>query len=635
MRLNRSHIAFVHDLVMAAASFGIALFLRLGERLATYPTEQLILGTVMFTVVAALVFWSMRMYRGVWRYASLNDLIGITKSASLVILIFLILMFQITRLSDLPRSLPFINWFVLMALLGGPRFLYRLAKDRRFDFTLERGDTKRIPVLLAGAEDGAEMFVRAMSRHDSNYRVVGILANSPGRVGRKIHGVDIQGTVGEAFSVIENLVAAGREPRRLIVTSDKIDGPIMANLLDVAEQHGMTLARLPALTEFKKNTGQEVEVRPVDVEDLLGRPQTPLDRPAMKELIAGRRVLITGAGGSIGSEMARQIADLGPDHLTLLDNSEYNLFTIDRQLAGRSAGIARHAVIADVRDRRRLSAIFTQARPELVFHAAALKHVPLVESNMFEGIATNVLGTVNVADAGKAAGAGVLVLISTDKAVNPTSIMGASKRIAESYCQALDLEHAGEPGTRFVTVRFGNVLGSTGSVVELFRDQLAHGHPLSVTHPDMTRYFMTTREAVELVLQASALGSRAGAGEGGILVLDMGQPVRIMDLAKQMIRLAGKEPGKDVKIEIIGPRPGEKLFEETLYGDETLLPTACQGILLAAPQASPLAQVSAGIEQLSKAIAAGDEKRLLEAIRAMVPEYHPPQYDAPKSSPTE
>ncbi|MDP6175333.1 MAG: polysaccharide biosynthesis protein, partial [Rhodospirillales bacterium] len=308
---------------------------------------------------------------------------------------------------------------------------------------------------------------------------------------------------------------------------------------------------------------------------------------------------------------------------------------IDRELAGRAAGMARDAVIADVRDRRRLSSVFGQARPELVFHAAALKHVPLVESNIFEGVATNVMGTVNVADAAKAAGAEVLVLISTDKAVNPTNVMGASKRIAESYCQALDLEHGDGPETRFVTVRFGNVLGSTGSVVELFRDQLAHGGPLSVTHPDMTRYFMTTHEAVELVLQASALGSGAKQGEGRIFVLDMGEPVRIMDLASQMIRLAGMEPGKDVQIEIVGPRPGEKLFEETLYGDETLLPTACKGILLAAPKANPLATVTAGIEALSDALAEDDQKRLMEIIRAMVPEYHPPKYDAPKSSAAE
>ncbi|MDP6173249.1 MAG: polysaccharide biosynthesis protein, partial [Rhodospirillales bacterium] len=225
MRLNRAYIAYCHDIIMAAASFGLALFLRLGDGLAAYPMDQLVMGTVMFTLVAAVVFWSMRMYRGIWRYASLNDLMGITKSASLVILIFLILMFQITRLDDLPRSLPFINWFVLIALLGGPRFLFRLAKDRHFEFTFEKDATEHIPVLLAGADDGAEMFIRAMARHDANYRVVGILSNSPGRVGRNLHGLEIEGTVDEAASIVEKLAASGQAPRRLIVTSDKIDGP--------------------------------------------------------------------------------------------------------------------------------------------------------------------------------------------------------------------------------------------------------------------------------------------------------------------------------------------------------------------------------------------------------------------------
>jgi O-antigen biosynthesis protein WbqV len=522
-----------------------------------------------------------------------------------------------------------------MALLGGPRFLYRLFKDRRIDFTLERAPTQRVPVLLAGAEDRAELFVRAMGRHDANYEVAGILSLTPGRVGRNIHGVHILGTLDQAAEVTERLARAGTKPQRLIVASERIEGARLKDLLVVAEGHGMTLARLPALTDFRPETGAEPEIRPIDVEDLLGRPQATLDRDAMRALIKGRRVLVTGAGGSIGAELVRQISDLGPACLALLDHSEYSLFTIDRELAGRHANLARRALIADIRDGARIRRIFADERPELVFHAAALKHVPLVEDNRIEGVTTNLLGTVNLADAAREAGTDAFVLISTDKAVNPTSVMGASKRMAETYCQALDVEGGAGKSTHFVTVRFGNVLGSTGSVVELFREQLARGGPLTVTHPEMTRYFMTTREAVELVLQASALGGKGEVGDGRIFVLDMGEPVRIVDLARQMIRLAGLTPDTDVKIDIIGPRPGEKLYEETLYGEETVVETACPGLLLAQPAAPGLAAVQAAVQEAREACRAADQTRLMEVLRRLVPDYHAADYGNAASSAAE
>ena len=339
----------------------------------------------------------------------------------------------------------------------------------------------------------------------------------------------------------------------------------MAALLDKADALGVTLARLPRMTDFRAAASGRVELRPIAIEDLLGRPQQVLDRAAMERLIRGRRVLVTGAGGTIGGELARQIAALGPAHLTLLDNTEYALYTIDLEIGERTPDLPRDSVLADVRDRERLRDIVARHAPDLVFHAAALKHVPIVEAHPDEGVLTNAVGTRNVADACRAAGVGAMVLISTDKAVNPATVMGATKRIAESYCQALNL--AREAGrdvgpTRFITVRFGNVLGSTGSVVPLFTRQLAQGGPLTVTHPEMTRYFMTVREAVELVLEASALGTAGGPAEnsGGsaIFVLDMGEPVRIMDLAQQMIRLAGLTPGDDIEIRITGLRPGRE-----------------------------------------------------------------------------
>jgi FlaA1/EpsC-like NDP-sugar epimerase len=620
---NRANIAFFHDVIMASLSFVIALFLRLGSDIEFYPTDQLVLGTGLFTGVAAIVFRAMRMYRGVWRYASLNDLLNITKSASLVILIFLVLLFLTTRLEDLPRSLPFINWFVLIALLGGPRFLYRLFKDRRLEFKLERNTHQRIPVLLVGAGDSAELFIRDLARSDANYRVAGIVSGTEARVGRDIHGVEILGTIEQIPVVFKDLSILGPPPQRLIVTSERIEGLEIRSLLDTADTLGMTLARLPALTDFKQGvgSGNEIAVRPIDVEDLLGRPQTALDRAAMEKLILGKRVLITGAGGSIGSELVRQISDLAPAAIALVENSEFNLYSIDMELSKRHPNLEREALIGDIRDRLRIDRILAETKPELVFHAAALKHVPMVEANMLEGLTTNVLGTMNVADAARAAGVATFVQISTDKAVNPTNVMGASKRMAESYCQAIDLEG----GTRFVTVRFGNVLGSTGSVVELFRKQISEGGPVTVTDPEMKRYFMTVREAVELVLAASALGSTQLDQAGKIYVLEMGEPVLILDLAKQMIRLAGRVPEEDIVIAYTGLRPGEKLFEEIFHGSEELGATEQSGILLAAPRINDLAVIRSEIAALSQAIEANDKDAALAVILNLVPEYNPPQ----------
>jgi len=359
---------------------------------------------------------------------------------------------------------------------------------------------------------------------------------------------------------------------------------------------------------------------------LLGRPQVPLDRQSMARLVSGKRVLVTGAGGSIGSELARQVAALGPERLTLLDQSEYALYRIDLEVSETFPEIERKSEIADVRNAVRLNQVFTETEPHIVFHTAALKHVPMVEHNILEGVGTNVLGTINVADACRSHGIAHMVLISTDKAVNPTSVMGATKRLAECYCQARDIEGraSGFDATRYVTVRFGNVLGSTGSVVPLFQRQLENGGPLTVTHPDMSRYFMTTREAVELVLQAAALGAGETDGEvpaGNICVLDMGEPVKIIDLARQMTRLAGLRPEKDIAIEIIGPRPGEKLFEEVFHGGEPLVATECAGILLAAPRAADINAVEQAVANLRSACAGLDRSGALNVLRELVPEF--------------
>lgn len=619
----RGYIVYGHDIVMTMASFYVSVYLRFGAGFTDYfRSETLFQGGVLFALIGAGVFLYMGLYRGVWRYASINDLAAITRAVTLVILIFMVAMFLWTRLENLPRSLVLINWFVLMAMLGGPRFFYRLLKDRRFGSYVNDDGLAPIPVLLAGAGDAAEEFIRSLNRtQNAGYRVVGIVAETAGRVGRNIRGVPVIGTTGALPEAIDALGMLGDAPQRLILSDENMDGATIGKLLDDAGRCGMTLARLPRLTEFKSGIDDVTEVRPIAIEDLLGRPQNPLDRDAMQTLIEGKRVLITGAGGSIGSELMRQISDFGPAHLSLLDSSEFNLYSIDMEAAKRHPELARRAIIADVRDRDAIGRCIGDAAPELVFHAAALKHVPLVEGNPAEGALTNIIGTANVANACKEAGVGAMVMISTDKAVNPTSVMGATKRIAERYCQALDLNDA-NGATRFITVRFGNVLGSTGSVVPLFQKQLAEGGPLTVTDPEMKRYFMTIHEAVELVLQASALGA-AESGDGKIFVLDMGSPVLIVDLARQMIRLAGKVPDVDINIEFTGLRPGEKLFEEIFHSAEPLLKTDRPGILLAAPRGAGVKEMTAAVEAIAEAANAADTDTLIKLICKLVPEYTP------------
>ncbi len=626
-QINRGTVAFAHDLVMAALSFLLSLWLRLGDSLgATWDDGRLAFATGLFVLVAAPVFLSQRMYRGIWRFASVNDMITITRAATLTILVFLPVMFLLTRLNDLPRSTLLINWFALLVLLGGPRFVYRLLKDRRLGGFAGAGDQRRIPVLVVGAGNGADLFLRATMRPDAQYRVVGLLSESRGRVGRGIHGVEVLGTLEQLEEVVAGLKQKGSPPERLILSEDGVNGGLVRQLFDRADALGMTLARLPRLTDLKDGLADKLELRPVAVEDLLGRPQTVLDRGAMHGLIEGRRVLVTGAGGSIGSELVRQIAECAPAAVCLVEASEFALYTIDRELSERHPDLRRRALIADVRDRLRIDQVMAEQRPELVFHAAALKHVPMVEANPLEGCLTNAVGTRIVADSCRAHDVALMVLISTDKAVNPTNVMGAAKRMAEIYCQALDHQAddggAGRGRTRFVTVRFGNVLGSTGSVVPLFQRQLAAGGPITVTDPEMTRYFMTIREAVELVLQTSALGyGHPQRYQGRIFVLDMGEPVKIIHLARQMIRLAGRRPDQDVKIVFTGLRPGEKLFEEIFHGAEAPVPTERDGILVATVRAADYAPVAASLTELEAACRRLDHAAAMAVLHRLVPEY--------------
>jgi len=623
--MKRVQIVFLHDLIMAALTLPLALYLRLDtDAFARFPLPQMLMMTAAFTLTAAIAFRTQTMYRGIWRYASIPDLLAIVRGATLTVGAFTLALFLYNRLEDFPRSTPVIAWFVLVLLLGGPRFAYRFWKDRRIEWRAAR-DGSRVPVLLVGAGDAAELFIRAMDTDPAaHYRVVGMVAEGGGRVGREIRGIKVLGTVADFPRVVAALAKAEEKPNRAILTKDTFDGDLVAALLEQAQEAGLTLARLPRLDDLKTAlSDRKLDLRPVAIEDLLQRPQRVLNHEAMAAFVRGRRVLVTGAGGSIGSELVRQVAAYGPASLALVEASEFALYTIDMEIFRKHPDLPRTALVGDVRDRGRIQAIFDRVRPELVFHAAALKHVPLVELNPLEGLRTNAVGSRIVAEACVSHGVAAMVMVSTDKAVNPTSVMGASKRMAECLCQAMDLAPETR-GTRFITVRFGNVLGSTGSVVPLFEKELREGGPLTVTHPEMRRYFMTIREAVELIIQAGAMAAGPDAPKdhaGKIYVLEMGRPVRIVDLARQMIRLAGLRPEVDVPIVFTGLRPGEKLFEEIFHGEETPVPTPAEGVLLAAPRQVDLAEVRGILDDLEAACLTGRLDAALALMRRLVPEY--------------
>jgi FlaA1/EpsC-like NDP-sugar epimerase len=629
---RRALLAFAHDVLMAALSLAASLYSRLGDDVVDYRPQLTATYIVGFTLIAAIVFLLTGLYRGIWRYASLPDLFNIVRAVTLTVAVFLPVMFVLTRLEALPRSTLLIDWFVLIALLGAPRLAYRLFKDRGLDHILERARHRSVPVLLISTKDGADTFIREMLRDPGAvYRVVGVLADTPSRVGREIYRVPVLGTIDALEEVVERLNRRGQRPQKLIITAQNFSGAQVRALLERADALAIPLARLPRLTDFRRDLDSpERIIEPIALEDLLGRSQAVLDRDrdGMARLISGRRVLVTGAGGTIGAELARQVAAFSPSRLVLLDNGEFALYAIDAELREHFPGLVQLPLLRDVRERRQIDEVVATERPEIVFHAAALKHLPMVEANPLEGVLTNIVGSRNVAEAARACGAALVVMISTDKAVNPTSVMGATKRLAESFGQALDLYearrggHYGQ-GTRYVTVRFGNVLGSTGSVVPLFARQLATGGPLTVTDPEADRFFMTVREAVELVLQATALSPAPGTADarGKIFVLDMGEPVKIVDLAHQMIRLAGLRLERDIKIEFIGLRPGEKLHEELFHPAEALVPTANPAIRLAAPRTADYAMLARAIDELEDNARSRREERVLQLLERLVPEY--------------
>ena len=619
-RLHRTHLirgaVVAHDMGAAGLALGLGLSLRLGQM----PGTEYFLPILAFMAIAAVIGYVCGLNGGVWRYASLSDLEAVVKTATFTVLSFSLLLFLVNRLDMMPRASIVISWGAMILALSGSRLAYRLIRNRR---THQRSDHRR-NVLLLGASGNAEYFLKAVGeRHDLPYRVLGLIDDRDRRTGLSIRGHRVLGTAKDLDAVIEKLAQRGLAAEALVLTNTQaVRGDESFDLVaEAAKRHGLKLLRLPELNDLQgggERSAAALAPQPIAIEDLLPRRVVKLNKDKVGELVLGSTVLVTGAGGSIGSELCRQLLSLGPKRLVLLDSSEYLLYAIGSELS-RNAGATQIVPrLGNVRNRNQIRALFEEQQPEIVFHAAALKHVPIVEDQPLEGLNTNVLGTRNVADAALSVNAKAMVLISTDKAVNPTNVMGASKRMAESYCQSLDV--AGR--THFVTVRFGNVLGSAGSVVPLFEKQIRDGGPVTVTHPEIERYFMTIPEAAQLVLHATTHGVGATDDRGQIFVLDMGRPVKIVDVARKMIRLAGFEPEQEIKIEFVGLRPGEKMHEELFHASMELVATSMDGVLSSASRRPfNYADISDMFDELAAAIADNDIGAGLQIVKRMVPEY--------------
>lgn len=603
MRIPRTLIVFVHDMLMVPFAWLGAYWLRFN--LTTVPPdyfEQALRTLPWVLLVQALAFHRFGLYKGVWRFASVPDLLRIVKAAGAGAVISMAVLFLVYRLDMVPRSLLALYPLLLLLLLGGPRVLYRWSKDRR----LAVGGGKR--VLIVGAGQAGEMLARDLLRNQAGtYQAVGFVDDLVRRHGQEVHGIPTLGSCDRIPELVDSLAVD-----LIMLAIPSATGEEMRRLVALCDASGVPYQTVPALDALMGGRVAINQLRDVSIEDILGREPVSLDWESIRQGLGDRTVLVTGAGGSIGCELCRQIAMLGPRHLVLFENSEFNLYSLQMEFKRRMPQLKFTACLADVRDAARVEQIFAKFKPAMVFHAAAYKHVPMLEDQAREAVLNNILGTHTVALAADRHGASEFVLISTDKAVNPANVMGATKRIAEIICQNLDARSS----TRFITVRFGNVLDSAGSVVPLFREQIRSGGPVTVTHEEIERYFMTIPEAAQLILQGSVLGQG-----GEIFVLDMGSPVKIKFLAEQMIRLSGKLPYEDIGITITGLRPGEKLYEELFHDQERLDRTAHAKIMLARHREVDWQHLSDALLRLRALAEASDEQGVRALITELVPEH--------------
>ncbi len=594
----------LHDLFMAWLAWVIAY----GIRYSIWPqAPQVDLFSpeiILVIAIQGVVAWYFNLYRGLWRFASIPDLINITKSAVFGTLAIAVGLFLFNRLEGVPRSVLLLYPFILMVLWGAPRLLYRIWKDKRQG---QLSTLKRTPVLVVGAGRLADLFIRHATA-SGQFDVRGVVAENPHLAGARLRGIKILGSLDDVGGLVKKTGAEA-----LILALDVSAPKVLQSLVSQLKDQPCRIHVLP--NPDRLDAGDVFsQLQPLTIEDLLGRDPVSLEWQAVSEQLQGRSVLVTGGGGSIGSELCRQLAALNVAQLTVVDQSEFNLYCIERELRRHFSESLLKPVLADVTDRAHMQHIFQLGRPDVVFHAAAYKHVPLLEDMPCEAFINNVQGTCVVADLCHQFGVSDMILISTDKAVHPHNVMGATKRIAEKYCQWKNARS----DTRYRVVRFGNVLGSAGSVVPLFHEQIAAGGPVTVTHPEMTRYFMTIEEAAQLILHSAIL-----TGDYDTVLLDMGDPINILELAELMIRLAGKVPHQDIAIHFTGLRAGEKLTEQLFYDVEQLA-SVVHGKLHGIKSSTQVG--SDFIQQLERALQLArqfDAARLKRQMQRLVPEYRP------------
>jgi len=615
LRYRRVLIFFAHIAVFAVSLMLAFLVSHNMQFRRQWLFEQYPLFIVLVLLVKIPVFWLFHQYRGWWRYVGIFDLLGILR-ASLVstVLIMLVWSVGILNIDAMRRSLEpvadvsqgvFIaDLFATILLLAGLRMMVRLYHE---EFrTVESGRLKRF--LIVGAGNAGEALLREIHRMQvAQYEVIGFVDDDPIKQGTNIHGIPVLGTVDELSQI-----CADRNIEEIAIAMPAATHQQMRRVIQVCQGTKIRFRTVPSITDIASGKLRVSQIRDVDINDVLGREAVQLDLNTIEEFLRGKVILVTGAGGSIGSEMCRQVCQFEPKLLLLVEQAENPLFTVSGELNQQYRDVPMEPLVCDITDKNRVEEIFKKFNPEVVIHAAAHKHVPLMEINPSEAFKNNVLGTKVVADTSDRYGANNFVMISTDKAVNPTSLMGCSKRIAEIYIQDLDRTSQ----THFVTVRFGNVLGSNGSVVPIFKRQIAAGGPVTVTHPEMQRYFMTIPEASQLVLQAATMGQ-----QGEIFVLDMGEPVKIVDLARELITLSGFRPDEDIEIVFSGTRPGEKLFEELSIKGEDMMTTRHPKIGIWKNIPMDRTRLRAGIDKLIDAANVCDCESLMGFVRELVPEY--------------
>ena len=618
---SRQTLVIVHDVAATAVATVMSFWLRFDTQGLEERLDALLWFLPGFLLYAAGIYRLFQLYKGKWRFASLPDLFSILRAVSVLAISLLVLDYVLVAPNFLGafffgKLTIILYWFLQMFFLGGPRVAYRYFRLSRTRLHAMAADSA--PILVLGRAADAEVLLRAVeSGAVRKIWPAGILSPSPADQGQSVRGVSVLGTLDDLESVVGDFAARGRPLARIVLTSSALDPTVTPETIVMkARRLGLTASRLPALDEG----GEALRLSPVKVEDLLLRPSVSIDYRRLERFVAGKSIVVTGGGGSIGGEICDRIITFGAARLLVIESSESALHAVLEALATKQANALVEGRLADVRDRARISKLIGEFKPDIVFHAAALKHVPLLERDWEEGVKTNVFGSVNVADAAAAGGAAAMVMISTDKAIEPVSVLGASKRFAEMYCQALDQEFARRPDgdqrrMRLIAVRFGNVLASNGSVVPKFTAQIEAGGPVTVTHPEMVRYFMTIREACDLVVTASSHALGPAPSDVAVYVLNMGQPVKIIDLAERMIRLSGLEPGRDIEIKFIGIRPGERLHEILFAREEPTAPIGIEGIVAARPVSPSLESMREWLATLEQGLARGERSAIYSVLR--------------------